>query len=46
MFDFWEMRNTLSLPLFPDPFLPVVVAPDRALSMGRLQLFEIKTGCK
>ena len=32
--ELWGMRNTSSLPSFPGPLWPGVVAPDRALSIG------------
>ena len=34
----WGMQNTLLLPLLPDLLWPGVVAPDRFLSMGQIQL--------
>ena len=34
MLELWEMQSTPSLPSFPGPLWPSVVAPDRALSMG------------
>ena len=34
-----EMWCTRSLPLFPSPLWPGVVAPDRVLSMGQIELF-------
>ena len=37
MLELWGMWSTPSLPLFPGP-LPGVVAPDWALSMGRIEL--------
>ena len=36
--ELWGMRSTPSLPLLPGPLCPVVVAPDRALSMGLREL--------
>ena len=45
MLEFWGMQSTLSLLLFPGP-LPGVVAPDRVLSMGQIELFDIFTECK
>ena len=34
------MWSTPSLPSFPDPLWPGVVAPDRDLSMGQIELFD------
>ena len=34
MLGLWGIQGTPSLPLFPGPLWPGVVAPDRALSMG------------
>ncbi len=34
MLDLWRMRSTPPCSLLPGPFLPGMVAPDRALSMG------------
>ena len=36
--ELWGMRSTPSLPSLPDPLWPGVVAPDRALSMGLIEL--------
>ena len=36
--DLWGMWSTPSLPLLPDPLLPRVIAPDRVLSMGQIEL--------
>ena len=38
MVDLWGMRSTPSLPLLPGPIWPDVVAPDRAQSMGWIEL--------
>ena len=38
MLELWGMRNTPSLPLLPGPLWPRVVAPDRVLSMGYIEL--------
>ena len=46
MVEFWRMRSTPQLPLFPDPLYPVVIALDRVLSKGRIELFDIQTECK
>ena len=34
----WGMQSTPSLPSFPGPLWPEVVAPDRVLSMGPIEL--------
>ena len=34
----WGMQSTSSLPLFPGPLWPRVIAPDRILSMGQTEL--------
>ena len=36
--ELWGMRSTPSLPSLPGPLSPGVVAPDRALSMGWIEL--------
>ena len=46
MLDLQGMQSTPSLPSFPSPIWLGVVAPDRVLSMGQIQLFEIQTMCK
>ena len=38
MLEFWGMWSTSSLPSLPGPLWPGVVAPDRALSMGQIEL--------
>ncbi len=38
MLDIWGMQSTPSLPLLPDPLWPGMVAPDRTLSMGQIEL--------
>ena len=38
MLELWGMWSTSSLPLLPDPLWPGVVAPDRILSMGQIEL--------
>ena len=38
MLELWGMRCTPSLPLLPGPLWPGVVAPDRVLSMGQIEL--------
>ena len=37
----WGMWSTPSLPSFPGPIWPGVVAPDRVLTMGQIELFDI-----
>ena len=37
----WGMWNTSSLPLVLGPLWPGVVAPDKVLSMGQIELFDI-----
>ena len=41
MQEIWGMWSTLSLLLLPGPLKPAVVAPDRVLSMGQIELFVI-----
>ena len=41
MLELWGMQCTPSLPSLPDPLWPGVVAPDRVLSMGQIELFDI-----
>ena len=43
MLELWGMQNTLSLPSFPGPLRPRVVAPDRILSMGQVELNYVIT---
>ena len=38
MLELWEMRSIPSLPSLPGPLWPEVVAPDRVLSMGQIEL--------
>ena len=38
MLELWGMQSTLSLPSLPGPLWPGVVAPDRVLSMGQIEL--------
>ena len=38
MLELWEMQGTPSLPSLPIPLWPGVVAPDRVLSMGQIEL--------
>ena len=39
--EIWKMWSTLSLPLLPGLLWPRVVTPDRVLSMGYIELFDI-----
>ena len=41
----WGMRSTPSLLLLPGPLWPGVVAPDRALSMGQIELNCVLMNC-
>ena len=41
MQEFWGLRSTPSLPSLPGPLWPGVIAPDRVLSMGQIELFDI-----
>ena len=43
MLELKEMRSTLSLPLLTGSFRHGVVAPDKVLSMGQIELFDIQT---
>ena len=38
LLELWGMQNTLLLPSLPGPLCPWVVAPDRVLSMGQIEL--------
>ena len=38
MLELWGMRSIPSLPLLPGPLWPRVVAPDRVLSLGQIEL--------
>ena len=46
MLELWGIQSTPSLPLIPGPFWPRVITPDRVLSMGQIELFDIQTKCK
>ena len=46
MLEIWGMWRILSLPLLPRPLCPGVVAPERVLSKGQIELFDIQTVCK
>ena len=39
--ELWEIRTTTSLPSLPDLLWPGVVASDRALSMGQIELNSV-----
>ena len=41
MLELWGIWNTSSLPSLPGPLWLVVVAPDRVLPMGQVELFDI-----
>ena len=41
MLELWRMQSTPPLPSVPGPLWPGVVAPDRVLSMGQIELLEI-----
>ena len=41
MLELWGMRDTTSLLSLPGPLWLGVVAPDRDLSMGQIELFDI-----
>ena len=39
--ELWEIWNSHLLPLLPGPLWPLVVVPDRILSMDLIELFDI-----
>ena len=41
MLELWRMQITSSLLSLPGQLWPGVVAPDRVLSMGQIELFDI-----
>ena len=41
MLELWEMQSTPSLPSLPGPLWPRVVAPDRVLFMGQVELNSV-----
>ena len=41
MLDLWGMQCTSSLPSLPEQLCPGMVAPDRVLSMGQIELLNI-----
>ena len=46
MLEFWEMQSTSLLRLLPGPLWVKVIAPNRIVSMGQIELFHIQTACK
>ena len=46
MLELWEMLSASILPLHSGPLMLGVVTPDRVLSMGQIELFDILTECK
>ena len=46
MLELWGMWGTPSLLSLPGPLWPGVVAPDWVLSVGQIEMLEIKTVCK
>ena len=42
----WGIWSTPSVPLFPGPLRPRVIAPDRVLLMGQIKLFDIQIESK
>ena len=46
MLELWGMQSTPSVPSLPGPLWPKVVARDRVLFMGQIELFDIQTECK
>ena len=41
MLELWRVRSTPLLPSLPGPLLSGVVAPDKVLLIGQMQLFDI-----
>ena len=41
MMELWGMRSISSMPLPPVPLRPGVVAPDRVLSIGQIELNSV-----
>ena len=39
--ELWKMRGASSLPLLQGPLGLGVIAPDRVLSMGQIELFDM-----
>ena len=46
MLELWGIQSNPSLLSLPGPFWPGMVAQDRVLSMGQVELFDIQTECK
>ena len=46
MLKFWGMQSTSSLLSLSGPLWSSVVATDRVLSLGQIELFDIQTECK
>ena len=46
MLELWGMRRIPLLPLLPGPLWPGIGSPDRVLSIGQIELFDILTECK
>ena len=46
MLELWGMRSTPSLPSLPGSLWPGVVASDRVLFMGQIEMFNTYTVCK
>ena len=44
--ELWGMWNTSSFPLIPGPLWLTVVAQDKDLSIGQIELFDISTAHK
>ena len=42
MLGLWGMRSTPLLPSLPGPLLPLVVTPDRVLSIDKIKLNDIQ----
>ena len=43
MMELWGMWSTPSLPSLPGPHWPAMVAPDRVLSMGQIEITSVIT---
>ena len=41
MLELWGMQSTPSLPSLPGPLWPRVITPNRVLSIGQIELFNI-----
>ena len=46
MLELWGIWSTLSLPTLPGPLWPRGIAPERILSIGQIELFDIQTEYK